>query len=172
MFSLISITEYRNLIIEIINDKLMKFGVRSGELGKIEMEELSKLKDDEITEKKEIDKIEKKIGEKIGEISSKNFLDQLIREAKSFLDKTKIEREKIKVKLIKFSESDNIFWKMTHQSRKAEVQQVLSSLETSSFSTKPTNYWPWILGGAGITAALGIVYLLIAKIRKKNKTIY
>ena len=176
LFGLVGIKKYSELIIETINNKLVKFGVKIGELNKTEAKELAKLNDGKFTEKQEIDKIDNKISQSIGEISAKNFLNQLLSEVKAVLNKTKQEKEKVKDQLIKFSESDNNFWKSTYRARQAEVQQALGSLETSSSqdspaSTEPTNYWPWILGGVGIITVLGIVYLLVVKNRKEDKTI-
>jgi hypothetical protein len=109
LFNLVGIEKYSKLIIEIINSKLVKFGVKVGELSKTEVEELAKLNDNEITEKQEIDKVDNKIGQSIGKISANNFLNQLLSEAKTVFNKTKQEKEKVKDQLIKFSESDNIF---------------------------------------------------------------
>ena len=109
LFGLVGIKKYSELIIETINNKLVKFGVKICELNKTEVEKLAKLNDGEFTEKQEIDKIDNKISQVIGEISAKNFLNQLLSEVKAVLNKTKQEKKRVKDQLIKFSDSDNTF---------------------------------------------------------------
>jgi DNA repair exonuclease SbcCD ATPase subunit len=83
------------------------------------------------------------------------------------------EREKLKYEI---AELEKITNRTPEQEQKLkELKEKLVKLEQGSSSDsggdpkKPTNYWPWILGGIGIVLVVGIIVYFLLKDKKTSK---
>jgi len=124
--------KFKNLMKEIVENKMTKCGVKENELGSEEKNLYTKLKNKEISDKDQIKSAKQKLVEFIGNKEVDKEIEKIKKEIKAVSKSDKQKKQVIKDKLLALLKKDNIYF----EKRESDIKSLIKELE--SVSSNPT----------------------------------